>query len=283
MPSPIADYVATSDHVIHPLYRYQPVDAAIHTAALVLPAMGTPAGYYGRLVEGLLGLGWAVAVAEWRGVGSSPLGIGRRGARFGYDTLARLDVPAFAAAARRGWPQARLIAIGHSLGGQVGACAAGDDPALFDGLATVASCTVWWRAWRGAGKAKMLMGSQTIAAITRAAGYWPGSRLGFGGDQPADLMLDWARSARTGRLETARGVDFGARLGSYRGPLLGLGIEDDEFAPPSAVDDLLRRLSSAALTRETVPVAAFGLARVGHFAWARTPGPIVARLAAWAG
>src|SRR5487761_1542209 len=70
-----------------------------------LPAMGISARHYLPLAEALAAHGVALAVHEWRGIGSSNRRAGRA-CDWGYRELLQDDLPAGLAALRARWPQA---------------------------------------------------------------------------------------------------------------------------------------------------------------------------------
>ena len=112
-----------------------------------LPAMGVPAKHYLPLAAALAARGVAVALHEWRGIGSSSLRAGRR-SDWGYRELLGIDLPAGLAAMRANWPQARPWLGGHSLGGQLACLYAALHPDEVMGLALVASGAPYWRRFR---------------------------------------------------------------------------------------------------------------------------------------
>src|SRR5690242_16818249 len=67
-----------------------------------LPAMGVPAKHYLPFAEALAARGIAVALHEWRGIGSSQWRAGRR-QDWGYRALLQQDLLAGLAAARAAW------------------------------------------------------------------------------------------------------------------------------------------------------------------------------------
>ena len=114
-----------------------------------VPAMGIPARHYLPLAEALAVRGIAVAVHEWRGIGSSNRRAGR-GSNWGYRELLQDDFPAGMAALRERWPQAHCWLGGHSLGGQLATLYASLHPGAFSGLLLVASGAPYWRRFRHA-------------------------------------------------------------------------------------------------------------------------------------
>ncbi|MEU7650141.1 alpha/beta hydrolase family protein [Streptomyces huasconensis] len=269
-------------------------------AVLILPAMGTPARFYRRFARHLHGEGLTVLTADLRGQGEAATPRATdRGARdhgyrtpdhgyrthdHGYRALVEEDLPAVLRAVRAELgPEPPLYLLGHSLGGQL--CllyaALGAGPAV-DGVALVASGSVWFRAYGPLRAPGLLLGQVLIAATATALGRWPGARLGFGGNQPKGVMRDWAHQGLTGRY-AAKGatLDYEVALATLDLPVLAVSVEHDTLAPASALDHLLGKVPRARLTRRHYTAREAG-ARLDHFAWTRAGGPLAKQVAAWA-
>jgi predicted alpha/beta hydrolase len=246
-----------------------------------LPAMGVPAKHYLVLGQALASRGVAVALHEWRGIGSSDRRAGR-GCDWGYRALLELDLPAGLAAARGRWPQAEFRLGGHSLGGQLACLYASLHPAACAGLALVASGAPYWRRFRhgwAIGIAYAL--APVLAAL---CGHLPGRRIGFGGNEARGVAADWARSGRTGRYAAVgMAADFGARLAALRLPVLALRLRDDWLGPQASLDWLLGTMPHAPRRVETLAPPALEGQPADHFGWMKAPGAVAGRIAEWCG
>ena len=254
-------------------------------AVLILPAMGTPARFYRRFARQLHDEGLTVLTADLRGQGeATPLVTDPDALGHGYRDLVEEDLPAVLAAVRAELgPEPPLYLLGHSLGGQLALlyAASGRGPRVA-GVALVASGSVYFRAYgplRGPG---LLLGELAIAGVSTLLGRWPGSRLGFGGDQPKGVMRDWARQGRTGRYAPKGSLlDYEAALAALELPVLAVSVEHDTLAPATALDHLLGKVPGVGLTRRHYTAQEAG-ARLDHFAWARAGGALAKQVAAWA-
>ena len=244
-----------------------------------LPAMGVSARQYLPLAQALAGMGIAVVVHEWRGIGSSNRRASRR-QDWGYRTLLRDDVPAGLAAARQRLPQAGCVLGGHSLGGQLAALYASLHPGQVDALVAVASGAPYWRQFRHGA----LIGLAYVAApwLARLFGHLPGRRIGFGGNEARGVIDDWARSGRTGRY-AAVGVaeDVEQRLRALALPMLAVRMADDWLGPQASLDWLLGKMPHNRVERQLLDASDFDGRRADHFGWMKTPGPVARRIAAW--
>lgn len=249
-----------------------------------LPAMGTPARHYLPLAEALAARGIAVAVHEWRGIGSSNRRAGRRD-DWGYRELLAQDLPAAQAAVHMRWPQASCWLGGHSLGGQLGSMYASLDPSGhagpgLAGLVLVASGAPYWRRFRWGG----LIGMAYVLApwLARLFGYLPGRRIGFGGNEARGVIADWARTGRTGRYAAAGMTqDFEQGLAALSLPILALRLHDDWLGPKASLDWLLGKMPRASCSVDVITAQDLDNKVADHFGWMKTPQVVATHIASW--
>lgn len=247
---------------------------------LIGPAMGTPARVYAPLAEALAAQGLNAAVIELRGIGSSSLRAGKR-VDYGYRTMQSLDWEAACKTLRVRFSDSPLFLLGHSLGGQLAVLHAAAQPQGLVGVALVAAGSVYYRGWSGFKSVGILAFTQFAGATAGLLGYFPGKRLGFGGTEAKTLMQDWARLARTGRFDcVGNGIDYEAAIAQLCLPVLGLSFEHDGFAPHRAQQNLLNKLTHAAVTHLALSAQDTGQ-RLDHYSWIRKPDAVVARVRDW--
>lgn len=240
------------------------------------PALGVAARYYTRFADALADRGVSVALPDLPGQGDST--VEPRTSAIGYGSVLADDVPATLAAVREQLPGRRLLLGGSSLGGQLAVLYAAIRPDDVDGLVLVASGTAFFGGFPNVRRRLSVLGlSQFVGVTSRLSGHWPGDRFGFGGAQPAALMRDWARNARTGRY-VVDGVDLDPLIARIRVPMLAVTMAGDHLAPTSSVDHLCGKLRGARVDRWHH--APDGPAP-GHLGWARTPVAVADRVAAW--
>lgn len=243
---------------------------------LVVPAMGMPAGYYGKLVAALAAAGLNVGLMEQRGHEEHGGRVPGWSYDFGYadlvdDMAAAVErlgelVPASAGAA---------YVLGHSLGGQTASAYAALHPDQVAGLVYVASQTPYWRNY-GPG---FLVASQAMGLIGRVVGHFPGKQLRFAGREARTLMKEWSRYARTGRLRLGRPArDVTEDMRALAKPALMISIEGDWMAPSSTVDEIHRRMPGLEVRRVHLDEPG-----IDHFKWARKPASTVAAVTEWLG
>lgn len=242
-----------------------------------LPALGVPAGKYDAFARALVAEGVRCAVHEWRGNGSSSMRA-RRGADWGYRELLQHDLPASIAALSA---DTRWYFGGHSLGGQLAAMAAARQPHRSAGLALVATGVPHARTFRGRQRLGVGLFARVLPALTRAAGYYPGHRLGFAGREAGQLMRDWAATVLTGRYDRYGHRDeMEGALAALAQPVLGVRMTHDWLVPEPSMQALLEKLGRGAKRVELFDDARLG-ARADHFRWMRQPQAVAACIAAW--
>lgn len=243
---------------------------------LWLPALGVPANKYDAFGQALARLGVTCAVHEWRGNGSSSLRA-RRGTDWGYRELLRQDLPASIAALGPGhWRFG-----GHSLGGQFAAMAAARQPDDCRGLVLVATGVPDARTFTGRQRLGIALFARAIPVVTALAGYYPGQRLNFAGQEAGRLMRDWAATVRSGEYgDYGDGESMDALLSRLALPSLGLRFSDDWLVPEASLRALVAKLGGGEHRDELFDADRLGTAP-DHFRWLRQPDAPAAAIARW--
>lgn len=251
-------------------------ELATAPAALVLPALGVPAGAYRRLAEALAQLGTPTGVAEWRGGGASPVRAAR-GVDWGYLDLLQHEVQGGIAALRTHLHGRPVVVIGHSLGGHLGLMARAPAVPGLAGVITVASGTPTLRFFSPRLRALL----RVVLAAHRVSGpllgYFPGHLVGFGGRQSRTLISEWALLARLGRFEI-KGLNLlEPQSAAARGiPVHSLCLPHDTYAPHAATAHLLQLAGVGEDRIERFE----GPGPLGHFDWLKEPQALATRMQA---
>lgn len=252
-----------------------PVRAVIYW----LPALGISAKHYLPLAQALASRGMAVAIHEWRGIGSSDRRAGRH-QDWGYRELLEADLPAGQAVLAARLSGSSHLLGGHSLGAQLAALYAALNPSQAEGLIVVASGSPYWRCFRY-GPA-ILLAYVLAPWLARLVGYLPGRQIGFGGNEARRVIADWALTGRSGRYAAVGMADnLEQRLGALKLPLLALRQRDDWMVPEASLEWLLGKMPSSRITRQLMTSIDFEGRPADHFGWMKTPMPLAACIADW--
>ena len=225
-------------------------------------AAGVKQEYYGKFAAYLAERGFSVLTFDYRGIG--------RSGSFRLKNARMRDWAELDAAAALGFlaqTKGRLMAIGHSFGGQSFALIPGAER-LAAALA-VGSQSGYWRLWRGAPRAGMwLLTHALLPGISRLFGYFPAAALGQGENLPAGVAIEWASWCRNpDYLVGALGAK--EQYARFSAPLRLYWMADDLYAPLAAAQALLRLYPRAPSELKRVAPREVGAERIGHFGFFR--------------
>jgi predicted alpha/beta hydrolase len=248
-------------------------------ALLLLPALGIQAKLYNRLGEQLAAVGCSVCLMEQRGHGRSPFTPGR-GERYCLGDILDRDMPAAMNWLGSQAPDMPLLLGGHSLGGHLSTIYAGQYPEQLSGVVHLACAFPYHGDYGGRQSLLIRLLCSLMPLFAKVPGYYPGQLMGFGGRESAQLMLQWCEWAGTGSF------DFGGRSGlaeavsGYRGPLISVAFERDDFASEAAIERAMSPFTSARITRLKLGPEQQGK-HLGHAGWARGPEGVVQAISDW--
>jgi predicted alpha/beta hydrolase len=242
---------------------YEPRRAPLGTV-VIASATAVRRGYYAPFASWLASRGRRVVTFDYRGIGGSrPDDI----AHFEASMLdwGERDLQAVLDFASEGF--ANVDVVTHSVGGQMLGLV--PDPSAIRRVVMVGSQSGDYRLWPTASDRMRYraLWYALVPSIAGTLGYLPGA-LGIGEDLPGSIAREWAQWCRTPGYMVG-GPNGEKRREAYRRlavPVLAFGFEDDDYAPPNAVDALLALYESASIRRRHV---ARSEARVGHFGFFR--------------
>jgi len=237
---------------------------------LITSATAVPRQYYGKFAAYLTERGFSTLTFDYRGIGGSrPASL--RGFNVRMRDWAALDISAavdFAARESNGEP---LLYVGHSYGGQALGLLPNNQKlsrALF-----VAAQIGYWKLFPAPEKYRVYAMLNCFGpAAAQLFGYVPG-KLGIGEDLPKGVFLEWAGwCMNPNYLFDDTTLDARKNFPNYHGALRGIGIADDDWAPPIAVGKLLSRYTGTEAEHITVHPSNVGASKLGHFGFFREVG-----------
>jgi predicted alpha/beta hydrolase len=108
--------------------------------------------------------------------------------------------------------------------------------------------------------------------IARMFGYIPGW-LGLGTDFPNGVFLEWASwCLKPNYLFDDETLDTRGNFKRFTGTLRGIGMTDDSWAPPVALEKLLSHYVNAKREHITISPHEVGVKKLGHFGFFRELG-----------
>jgi len=249
---------------------------------MVFPAMGVKGSYYLALGGALAGAGYTAAICDLRGLGNSSERASRK-VDFGYTEMLHYDYQSAFDEVKKRFPAQAVYFLGHSLGGQLGSLFAADHPGELAGMILVASCSVYYKGWKGFNRIRVGLLTQFAGLVGKVLGYFPGKQLGFGGLEAADVIGDWSRQARTGKYVLGKErISYEEKLGKLALPVLCITFEGDKLCPKQPAINLYQkygpesRIAHIHLMPDDPRNDHFK-----HFNWAKKPANIVNMIDQW--
>ncbi|WP_224248351.1 alpha/beta hydrolase family protein [Hyalangium gracile] len=229
--------VVTRDGISLAVSTYQREGVAPRQVALLLCAVGARQERYEPFARWLAHDGWRVATFDYRGIGGSVLEEDSRHTA-SMRAWGEQDVTAVIQWACDTFDPERLVAVAHSIGGQILPFA--ENHERLSAVAIVASQRGCWRHWSGWKRyGVMLFFRLYIPLCLRLFGRVPLSFVGLD-DLERGIAEDYARWGLAEHYLWPSGESRSARFSGCTFPLLALSFEDDTFyAPKRAVQVLL--------------------------------------------
>ncbi|MFK8009944.1 MAG: alpha/beta fold hydrolase [Saprospiraceae bacterium] len=248
---------------------------------IIFPAMGVRGSYYEILGKQISEAGFEVIISDLRGIGNSSIRPNKK-VDFGYYEMIELDYKNILEKVKTIFPNKKIFALGHSLGGQLASLFSAKNPNSFDGLILIACCSVYFKGW-GMKQYPTLLMTQFFYFVNVLLGYFPGKKMGFGGTEAKTVMSDWNSQARTGKYVLKNDdFNFEVALGKMTIPILVISFQADTFAPRKAVEHLIGKFGTNA-KKEYIYLKNDDLRNknFGHFNWAKKPQEIVSLIGEW--
>jgi len=279
------DKLTTSDNFSLSATRYDAeTTASARTTVVISPALGVPRRFYTSFAEYLAGQGIDVLTYDVRGVGQSrPQNM--RGFQARMSDWGEKDMAAAFDAARQSWPGNKMIALGHSSGGQLLGLA--PNASLIDAAVTVAAQSGWAGHWPGLKylPRRIMFGflcSVVMPGVSRLLGHFPGGRIGLF-DIPGGVARQWSGWCMDpDYLFGDKSLDLGG-YDAFAAPILAFSFTDDTYVSPWAPMSVVGRYGSASKTSRHVTPADVGSCGIGHFGFFKSAdsGTLWAETADW--
>ena len=237
---------------------------------VISSAMGVPMRFYAGFANFLAEAGISVLSYDYRGIGGSKQEHVRTEPARLLD-WGRLDAQAAHLAALTRWPELPVIALTHSIGGQL--LSLSGVSGQLAGVVLVGSQMGYWRHWQGSARWFMAaMWFAVIPTLSRICGFLPMRVFRQGEDLPGGVARDWALWGKHRRsLFDAASSASGAHPGfeQLTAPVLALSFADDAYAPHAAVKALLAEMPHAHVQHWHQDAQSVRKRPIGHFRFFR--------------
>ncbi|WP_169577460.1 alpha/beta hydrolase family protein [Sinimarinibacterium sp. CAU 1509] len=236
-------------------------------AVLINSATGVPRGYYRAYAQFLAHRGFAVLCYDYRGIGNSRFH-GARNEQLTMRNWGELDAAAAIDYLGTRYPRRSLLAIAHSVGGQLIGLAANNEQ--LDAVLCVAAQSGYWRHWPQRLQPVMAAIWHLLVPVAATLSDPLPQRL-LGAELPRGIAREWARWCRHPEfIVDAQGRSLHAGFERYRGRMRFITISDDAFyAPPQAGQALARKYRNAQVELSQLTPAMLGVEAIGHFGYFR--------------
>jgi predicted alpha/beta hydrolase len=260
----------TSDAEALSGHLWLPYSARQIGMVVINPATAVKASYYHRFAKFLRKHGFAVLTYDYRGIGASRRRHPRASRATDKYAWGAYDCDAALQWAIGTFPNMPLNVVAHSIGGlMLGLAAHGRH---VHRCLTVGAQYAYWPDYAADKRLSMwLRWHLVMPLLTSVLGYFPARRLGWHEDLPAGAAYEWA--FRPARLEESyrhlqrKGLDPLKHFPAMTGEILAIGLSDDPFGTPEALDRLLGYYTSARRTRIEIRPESIGENGIGHFAY----------------
>lgn len=247
-----------------------------------LPALGVNVEYYRSLAEAWAGRGYRVATIEMRGMKQSSVGDVKRH-NFGYNEVLNVDLATLLPALSQEAAGKPFYLAGHSLGAQFALLYASRHPQNISGIILLAGGSNHYRSLSSQmARIKRYSSLRLVRLIDQMLGFFPGDKIGFGGRQPLNMILDWTHEALTGRYRIiGDSADYNKTIETLRVPALLLSLSGDALVPRTCADCLAQKLKQARVTQIELQAKDHGLEKFSHFSWVKKPDMVIEPVTLW--
>lgn len=232
---------------------------------LISSATAVPRGFYAAFATAAVQAGARAAlIYDYRGSGNSARPAGWR-KRIGMKDWAVLDLPAAARALKEGRSGHPMVGVGQSFGGQaLGLCGISSQ---FMRYAMVATLSGYFGGLDDASaRWKMLGIGVPVSLLFRDMP----KGFGVGEPIPSTVFRDWARwCSKPDYFFGDPAIPETSRFADVKTPILALGMTDDNWGTPRAIDGLMRHYTGAPIELRFIsPDDAGG--PIGHLGYFRS-------------
>lgn len=230
---------------------------------VIHPATAVPRKIYAAFAREIARRGAVAVTYDYRGIGESrPKSLKGFAARM--RDWAGLDAPGIVDTAMTNWPGHRLFGVGHSYGGH--AISLMPDNHRQERVAMVAALSGYWRLMASREQARVWALLNLVGPIcVNLLGFVPGKQTGMGQDLPRGVFEEWRRwCTQPNYFFSDTTLDLLGNIPRLTAPVLAIGMSDDDWGTPRAIDAFTQGLIGTQVKRLTLTPEQAGVKKVGH-------------------
>lgn len=162
------------------------------------------------------------------------------------------------------FPNATKVLLGHSIGGQLVGLAP-SSPHM-DQIILVAAQSGYWKYWKGSGKLKMWFNWHVLfPTLLNLFGYLPSKKLSGMENLPKNVANQWRTWGKHPDYLLSDRSIADTSFEKISMPVSAFSVEDDAFAPATAVQWLTDKFTNAKVTSVHWSLDDLKAKKVGHF------------------
>ena len=162
------------------------------------------------------------------------------------------------------YPNAKKIVLGHSIGGQL--IGLSKSSIELDKIILVAAQSGYWKYWKGIGKLKMWFNWHILfPVLLNTFGYLNSKKISGMENLPKNVAIQWSNWGKNQNYllsDTSINQMYYDKINSN---LIAFSIEDDSFAPLSAVEWMTDQYKNTKKKSIHLKPSDFGAKKIGHF------------------
>jgi predicted alpha/beta hydrolase len=240
--------------------------------AVINSGAGIPKALYEPFASWLAENGLLTVTYDYRGIGGSR-DRSIRGLKASIEDWGSKDCAAVTSWVTRTYDGARMVIIGHSIGGIVTGFVT--KPTRLERIVFISPHTGYWGDYGLDSRAVMFVKWHVLMPLlTRIMGYFPGRLLGYPEDIPYQVAMEWGRKRRLPQslLHGMGHVSYLATLMRFSQldvPVLAIRPQDDPFATRSALHSVMNLFPNCRFYDRPIAGDPSRHRKLGHFGFFR--------------
>ncbi|HEY0740538.1 MAG TPA: alpha/beta fold hydrolase [Chryseosolibacter sp.] len=259
--------IVTTDGFVLSATRFSP-EKPTSKVILINSATGVKQRFYASLASYLANEGYTVYTYDYRGIGHSR-SKSLRGLKASMKDWGTWDYHSMLQNIFQSHVNARVIVIGHSVGGQIVGLSSLTQK--LEAVVMVGAQTPFIKNF-GAGLYRIRLyffWYFLLPVLTKIIGYFPAKKLGLFEDLPAGVAWQWLRWAQSSNFLFDEFPEEKKRFESLQVPALMINFTDDKIAPAPAVADLMAKYPKIKWSQWQLSPDDVMQKRIGHFGFFR--------------